>query len=118
MGTVAIVLAACGGNDKPAPTPARAPGPGEQQLNVELTNFKFTPKAFAFTVGDTVEFRLFAKDIIHTFTVKALGIDWSLRGGETQDQTFTFTRPGTFKLVCTVPGHEAAGMVGTVTVTQ
>jgi uncharacterized cupredoxin-like copper-binding protein len=31
--------------------------------------------------------------------------------------TVTFTRPGTYRYICHLPGHEAYGMVGVVTVT-
>ncbi len=37
-----------------------------------------------------------------------------------ESKTFTFTAPaaGTYQIVCTVPGHAPAGMVGTFTVTE
>jgi uncharacterized cupredoxin-like copper-binding protein len=32
--------------------------------------------------------------------------------------TVTFPSPGTYRMICHLPGHEAYGMVGTVTVTR
>ncbi|MDP9482643.1 MAG: plastocyanin/azurin family copper-binding protein [Chloroflexota bacterium] len=36
----------------------------------------------------------------------------------TRTTTVTFSTPGTFRFVCHLPGHEAYGMAGTVTVTR
>ena len=53
--------------------------------------------------------------------------DWSLAQGAAQpvkiaaaagqsaSGTFTVDRPGTYTFICSVPGHEAAGMKGTLT---
>jgi len=35
----------------------------------------------------------------------------------TEETTLTFANPGTLEYICHVPGHEAYGMVGTLTVT-
>jgi nitrite reductase (NO-forming) len=35
-------------------------------------------------------------------------------GGETATGTFTVDHPGTYTFICSVPGHEAAGMKGTI----
>jgi nitrite reductase (NO-forming) len=37
-------------------------------------------------------------------------------GGETKTFTFTAPPPGTYQILCTVPGHAAGGMVGTFVV--
>ena len=41
----------------------------------------------------------------------------TIRAGTTVATTVTFTKPGTYLYICHLPGHEAYGMVGTVTVT-
>lgn len=41
----------------------------------------------------------------------------SVAAGATAVTTVTFTRPGTYLFICHLPGHEAYGMVGTITVT-
>lgn len=40
-----------------------------------------------------------------------------LAGGESATFSFTAPEPGTYIFVCTIPGHAAGGMVGTLTVT-
>lgn len=42
----------------------------------------------------------------------------SVAAGTTAFTTVTFRRPGTYLFICHLPGHEAYGMVGTVTVTD
>ncbi len=115
LGILATVLAACGGGDD-EPTATLPPDTFVQQVPVEMTSFSYSPGEFRFKNGDVVEFRLSSRDIEHTFTVKELGIDWRIRGGGTGNRTFTFSTPGEYELVCTIPGHEAAGMVGTLIV--
>ena len=116
----AVVISACGGDDgvpTVAPTTAPTSDGAVQSFDVALTSFKFTPREFRFAVGDTVEFNLTSQDINHDFTVRDLDIKWVLnRGGGSRTERFTFDRPGTFDLICTVPGHAGAGMVGTITV--
>ena len=40
-----------------------------------------------------------------------------LSGGQSQNLTVTFAKPGKYPYLCTVTGHAAAGMKGTLTVT-
>jgi plastocyanin len=113
---MAIVFAACGEEEAHTPTPTLTTG-DVRQVPVELFAYGFKPKTLTFKVGETVEFVLTSKDIEHTFTVKKLEIDWDLpKRDETESQTFTFSKPGNFSLICTIPNHEALGMVGTITV--
>ena len=42
----------------------------------------------------------------------------SIEAGATASTTVTFARPGTYLYICHLPGHEAYGMVGQVTVTE
>ena len=41
----------------------------------------------------------------------------TIPAGETRRTTLTWNEPGTYRFVCHLPGHEAYGMVGSVTVT-
>jgi len=60
---------------------------------------------------------LSSADDVHTFTVKDLDINWTVRESEEPNvQTYTFDRAGTFQLICAIPGHQGFGMVGTIAV--
>jgi uncharacterized cupredoxin-like copper-binding protein len=41
----------------------------------------------------------------------------SIPAGTSRTTTITFARPGTYRYICHLPGHEAYGMVGTLVVT-
>jgi plastocyanin len=117
--TAAFVLfmgvQACGGETGPTPTAASADADGT--FSVLHRNYAFEPKRLSFGVGETVEFQLNSKDEIHTFTVRKLGVNWVVtQEAKPQAQSFTFDRPGTYRLICTIPGHEGSGMVGEITV--
>jgi plastocyanin len=110
-----LMATACAADDGPDPTAVGADGDGT--LSVVHRNYEFKPERLAFSVGETVDFKLRSADDVHTFTVKELGINWVVRGdAEPQTQTYTFDRAGTFQLICAIPGHQGFGMVGTLTV--
>ena len=111
----AALLAACGSATESTPTVVEPSSDG--QVSVTLRNFAFEPQNLLLQVGSQVEFHLQSTDVLHTFTVSDLDIDWVVpREQEPQVQVVTFDRPGTFRLICAIPGHAGSGMVGTVEV--
>jgi uncharacterized cupredoxin-like copper-binding protein len=56
--------------------------------------------------------------IDHAFAIPDLVEEQKIRPGQTAVFTFTPKQAGEFKFVCAMPGHEMAGMVGTLIVTQ
>jgi uncharacterized cupredoxin-like copper-binding protein len=126
MGPVAAVaavflIAGCGGAAKsaaPEATKAAAPAPAAAAgnvLTVTGAEFSFTPKALKASAGKTT-IRLVNKGVVeHDFTIDALKIKISAKPGTTSEATVTL-KPGTYKSVCTVPGHLQSGMAGTLTV--
>jgi plastocyanin len=52
----------------------------------------------------------------HDVTIDALGVKVEAGGNQTTSGTFD-APPGTYEFYCSIPGHRAAGMVGTLTVT-
>lgn len=51
----------------------------------------------------------------HTFTIDALDVDIRAPLSATRSATFR-AEPGTYRFYCAIPGHESAGMKGTLTV--
>ena len=75
--------------------------------------YVFDPdEELTFTVGQTVTFTLTAETEFHTFTVDELGIDQCVDAEGTVKLTFTFDKPGAYKLIC-IP-HQSEGMVGEI----
>jgi plastocyanin len=111
-----LMLQACGDGDSGVSDEGARPNE-DGEMSLLLRNFAFEPRTLLFEVGDTVQFSLATADSLHTFTVEELGIDWRVRDkDEPVQQSFTFDRPGTFRLICAIPGHEGSGMAGTVEV--
>jgi len=57
--------------------------------------------------------------IEHNFVIKELNQELAagIQPGQSKEATATL-KPGTYTLICNLPGHEDAGMHTTVTVTQ
>lgn len=109
---LALAFAACNSGTG-APTPAT---PAAGSIAVELRNFAFTPKDLRVKVGEPLTFTLKSTDIDHTFTARDVNIDWMMKVGFSTTKTHTFTKTGTYRVICTIPGHEGAGMTGTIVV--
>lgn len=120
----AIVLSAC------------ASGSAPTKVTITMTEFGFEPNAISVTAGSPVELTLVNEGAIeHDFVIEVIpvtGVTSSNSGdhhmstdehskfdlhtstaaGETSTLTFTPTEAGTYKIICSVPGHLDAGMTG------
>jgi GT2 family glycosyltransferase len=78
------------------------------------------PERIEAEAGETVEIT-FANEgsLSHNLTIKGLdaGTD-TIQAGNTTTISFTPEEPGTYDIVCTVPGHSQAGMTGDLVVTE
>ena len=84
------------------------------ELKDDGGDYAFAPAELAFSVGETVTFKMTSQNEFHSFTVDDLGIDMEVEAGETGTLNFTFDKAGTYEVIC-IP-HESLGMVGTITV--
>ena len=109
-----------------------APAGPVTELSVSGTEFAFDPADVTVAVGEeiTVEF-VNDGSVEHEWVVLTQGtqiaseseFDESLvlgrtdriAGGTTTEATMTIDESGTYQIVCAVPGHIEAGMVGTLT---
>jgi uncharacterized cupredoxin-like copper-binding protein len=67
--------------------------------------------------GATVVLRLDNVDRVdHQFDIDALDVHAAMPAGKRGIVLFSPTRPGTYAFYCSVPGHRAAGMAGTLIV--
>lgn len=120
---VAVVAAGCGKKQEQAasPTPGETEtttpvaGDGPVEVVVTMTDFKIEPATITVSQGATV--RLVVKNDSsanpHDFSIPDLNAATKqLAGNESETITFTADKTGTFKILCTVPGHEALGMKG------
>jgi uncharacterized cupredoxin-like copper-binding protein len=108
---LSLALAACSGG---------SPAPSAQTVNVDgLDTFRYDPPSLTVRVGQPLHVVLANKgSLIHTFLIDELSVKiLSVQGGATGETTFTAAQPGTYVFYCDTPGHKAAGMTGTLTVT-
>jgi len=108
-----VAACGCGGSD----APSRPPGPNE----VVMTEYEFIPRDATVRRGTELTVRNDGQ-IAHNLTVersgapdeKLLGTD-SFLGGRSKTLKVDLA-PGRYRIVCTVPGHEQLGMVGSLRV--
>lgn len=119
--SLSFILAACtgGGSDSPSTS-----------INVTLTDFAFSPNTFTVPAGAQITLTAVNNGAgKHSFVIMKQGDDvkdhftdadkaniyWEkddIQSGQTVTDTFTApSTPGTYQIVCAVPGHFEAGMV-------
>ena len=121
---LAVLLSAC------------ASGQSVNKVTVTMKEFVFEPASITVTAGQPVEITLINDGAVeHDFAVEVIPVEGvttegSMSGhgmsaqhvefdlhtatgpGETSILRFTPTQPGTYKIICSVPGHLEAGMTG------
>jgi plastocyanin len=94
-----------------APTEA-----GARAIEVTAGRFRFEPDAIAVAAGEDVTIIMRSTDLFHDFFVKGEGHIVGAKAKKTKKGGLRIDEPGTYKFWCTVAGHRAAGMKGTVVV--
>jgi uncharacterized cupredoxin-like copper-binding protein len=101
-----LVLAGCGGGGS-ARTVKVTMGPG----------MTFNPAQLSAAPGETLLVEVINADAEqHDFAVPFLGEKLLLKPGYSGSVKLKPTKAGTFEIVCTLPGHREAGMVGALVV--
>lgn len=124
----AIVLVGCGGSDHGGMRGAsmdhhrssaadRPVVPGVPTVAVVADALTFTPSKLEMTAGKPVTIELTSRDIEHDLYVQGIGHVVHARANQTEQGGLTIDAPGTYRFWCTVTGHKAGGMVGTIAVT-
>jgi plastocyanin len=114
----AFGLAACGGGDDGGGKAYVPPkGPSTETLTFVAQNFSFTPEQATANAGiATIE--LTAKSGIHDFVFDDAYPGFRLEadgGGSSQSEKIDL-KPGKYTFYCSITGHRAQGMEGTLTV--
>jgi uncharacterized cupredoxin-like copper-binding protein len=116
----AAILAACGGSAGPA-----------TELTVDMTDLMFNPANLEATAGQ-INLNLSNSGAVeHNFLVLKPGATYTsstdvkledilfetkLAAGESRQFSLTLAEAGEYPVICTVPGHLEAGMVGKLVV--
>lgn len=101
-----LSLAACGNEQLPV-----------QQVAIQGLDIKFNLNTLTVNAGQPVELTYENRGVIdHAFKIDGIAKEIKIRPGETRVITFTAKKPGDYRFVCAMPGHEMAGMSGTLRV--
>jgi uncharacterized cupredoxin-like copper-binding protein len=117
----AILFTACGGGGDDGGSGAKAyvepKGASTETISIEAGNFYFKPDKITTNAGiATIE--LTAKNGIHDFVFDGAYPGFQLEadgGGGSQSKKIDL-KPGKYTFYCSITGHRAAGMEGTLTV--
>ena len=102
----------CGGHGKNAQVVK-----GARKIAVEATSFAFSPTDISVAAGENVTIVLHSSDVMHDLVVKGEGHVVSAKANKTAKGGLRIDKPGTYRFWCSVSGHRAAGMRGTIIVT-
>jgi manganese oxidase len=116
----ALVIAVSGGGpagtDAAAGLDVAAPADAPSSVEVELSEFAISPGDLEVAAGGTLEITNAGADE-HDLAVVDHDLGTPMLGaGESASLSLEGLEPGTYELLCTVPGHDSAGMTGTLTV--
>lgn len=91
------------------------PEAGPEDIRLVSENVAFSQSELTAPAG-RVTVELSNRDLFwHTFTIDELGVDLLVPVHGQRSESFA-APPGTYRFVCRIPGHVAAGMEGTLTV--
>lgn len=119
------VLAGCyntsstaGISDSTTPLPAVTPTGQVKEFSVSGTEYSFSPSSITVNAGDQV--RITFKNngrAIHNLIIEGLGVGTKTIGvGQADIVEFIAPASGTYTFFCSVSGHRAAGMEGSLKV--
>lgn len=117
-------ISACGGgssNNSSSSAPAASSSPATAPAGgatIDGAEFKFTPSTDTVAKGTKITFKNtghVAHDLKLAQGAKVLAGTKLIEPGQSASFTVNLP-PGTYKMFCSVPGHEQAGMKGTITV--
>jgi cytochrome c oxidase subunit II len=78
----------------------RVTSPTEVQVSLVAQAFSFSPERIVVPLGAEVTFYLTARDVIHGWQVDRTNLNVIVIPGEIAVLRYTFTRPGTYRVVC------------------
>src|SRR5207244_13163959 len=87
-----------------------------QQMSVAAKDYSFTPAAVTVKANQEVQLTLAnGATQAHNWTVQGLDQTYTtgdVAAGKSGTISFTPSKTGPFKVICTIAGHESFGMVG------
>jgi plastocyanin len=101
------------GHDEPTPV-----AEGARRIEVDATSFEFDPDEITVTAGEDIAIVLTSDDLLHDLTIDGIDVHVTADRGETAEGGLRADEPGEYTYYCTVTGHRAGGMEGTLVVEE
>jgi Cu+-exporting ATPase len=114
VGVAVLALAVAGG----VLAADRALDAAATRITITARDLRFSPAEVVVRAGEWTLVEFVNDDpLVHDWLVEGIAnLDTTARPGAMSKLRFVLDRPGEYVIVCTVPGHAAAGMVGTLVV--
>jgi heme/copper-type cytochrome/quinol oxidase subunit 2 len=113
------VLAALGLAIVFIPIPASAAAPAERIIQIDASQFEYSPAILSVNPGDQVTIELAATDVVHGLSIDGYNLAVTADPGQTARLTFVADRQGIFRFRCTVTcGNMHPFMIGKLKVGQ
>ncbi|MCC7078486.1 MAG: cupredoxin domain-containing protein [Acidimicrobiia bacterium] len=90
--------------------------PDARRVDVTAGSFTYDPHEIRARAGEDLAIVLTSADATHDFVIDELGVHVAADRGETETGGVSGLEPGSYTYYCTVSGHRAAGMEGTLVV--
>jgi Cu+-exporting ATPase len=92
----------------------RAVNAGLPLIQVTARDMRFEPAEVRIRAGEWVVLEFTNEDtVVHDWMVEGVpNLDVPARPGQTSRLRFVLDRPGTYMVICSIPGHAEAGMTG------
>jgi len=121
IAVLALLTTACGSAQPAAAAKGAALGAtgAAQDVTVTATEMAFSPATVEVTAGQPVRLTLRNNGAVEHSWQAQVGAETILVAAQPRQSsstTFTPQTPGTYKVICSVPGHEQAGMISTLIV--
>lgn len=93
--------------------------PPVKRVTLIATDIAWNLETIEAKAGQTVEITVRNEGVLdHDLVIEEVGIDILLSPGGEEVVTFTPEEPIVLDFICSIPGHEEAGMVGNLIVTE
>jgi len=103
----------------PPSPPAEVQAPTSRTINVNVSNWEFSPRTIRAKKGEKVTLRLNGVSGAHGFSIRGLNVNVPISQGQTKTVELPTDSPGTYTLFCSIvcgPGH--SDMNGTVIIEE
>jgi nitrite reductase (NO-forming) len=118
-GLIVAAIVGCG-DDSNASSDSPARSVNGEPIEIKLVDTDFKPATIVVKTAEKVTLTLVNEGSVkHNLSIPDLQISQDVAAGDTETVTFTApTKPGQLAIICDEPGHEAAGMTGTLVVEE